>query len=261
MSILLVVFACVFASFGFMYEDQGDALLSIVIDDFGGYVRNAVNEMVSLPIPLTCAIMPRLENTISDAELAYKNNHEIILHMPMEAHIKLPENWYGNVYIKNSDSDETAKDLVNQCLKEIPHCKGMNIHIGSGVCTNSKLMTAIMKTAKENNKYFLDSVTNQKTVCEKVAKCLTIDFAKRFEFLEKTGQHSYAYTKKILYDAVRHAKKYGSAIVIGHVGVEGGMSTYQAIKDNLDYIKSQGVKFVYTSQIIENIKMCSEFCI
>ena len=36
-------------------------MMAIVIDDFGGYDRSGVKNMLSIDAPLTCAIMPNLD--------------------------------------------------------------------------------------------------------------------------------------------------------------------------------------------------------
>ena len=48
--------------------------------------------MLSLPIPLTVAVMPFLPSTKEDA--AHKKGHEVIIHMPMEP-IKGKKNGLG----------------------------------------------------------------------------------------------------------------------------------------------------------------------
>lgn len=225
--------------------------LAIIIDDFGGWSRDGVEEMLKIQAPLTCAVMPCLENTSGDAEKANAAGHEVILHMPLEAHKKLPENWYGNLYVKNSDTSEVAKQKVREGFESVKYAKGMNIHIASGVCQNFTLMRAIMEEAKSQNKFFVDSFTHPKSVCQKVASEVEIRFGIRTEFLEKTGVKSYDNAKQELRRMVSHAKKYGKAIAIGHVGMEGGKTTARAIYDSLDYIKSQGVTLCFASEIVK----------
>lgn len=57
--------------------------LAIVIDDLGNNMKGT-KEMMELPVTLTAAIMPFMPTTKEDAELANKNGHEVIVHMPME---------------------------------------------------------------------------------------------------------------------------------------------------------------------------------
>lgn len=233
-----------------IFADMRLSYLAIVIDDFGGYNRNGVAEMLSLDCPLTCAVMPSCENTFIDAESANKLGHEVILHMPMEAHTKLPEDWYGNIYIKNNDSPQIAREKLEKCLSLVPYAKGVNIHIGSGVSQNTSIMTEIMRCVKEKNMYFCDSKTTINSVCEQCARDCRTAFVSRNEFLEKTHSADYNYARQMLTKAAKTAKQKGYSVVIGHVGAEGGIATYEAIRDSLFEIKNMGIKIVPLSKIV-----------
>lgn len=222
--------------------------LAIIIDDFGGYNRTAITEMLELDIPLTCAVMPLLPYTEKDANAIFNCKKEVILHMPMEADKKIPENWYGKIKVCNFDNQIEAVQKVEKCLNSVPHACGMNLHIGSGVCLNQTLIKAIMESIKSKNMYFVDSFTNPKSVCSKVAIETKVKFCKRTEFLEKTGEHSYDYAKKMLINSANFAKKYGYAVAIGHVGAEGGITTVNAIRDSINLINSMGVELCCVSK-------------
>lgn len=225
--------------------------LAIIIDDFGGWSRDGVEEMLAIPAPITCAVMPCLDNTERDCKMAHDSGKEIILHMPLEAHKKLPENWYGNIYVKNTDTTEVAKQKVQTGFESVKYAKGMNIHIASGVCQNKTLMRAIMQEAKEQGKFFIDSFTHPKSVCKEVAQELCVPFGIRTEFLEKAGIKSYDNARRELVRMCEHAKKYGQAIAIGHVGMEGGKTTARAILDMLPHISSQGIELCFVSQLVK----------
>lgn len=227
-------------------------MLAIVIDDFG-QARGGVKEMLSVDCTLTCAVMPGLDFSVQDAENAFKKGHEVILHMPMEAYVKLPDSWYGPKVIRNYDTPERAKEVLKECLAEIPHAVGVNIHIGSGVCLNKKLMTAIMEEVRDQGKYFLDSRTNEGSVCGEVAVATNTAFAERDFFLEVHGNANYDYAKKELLKSAKRALKQGVAIAIGHVGAEGGISTAQAIKDSIKEIEEMGVEIVPLSKVIKKL--------
>lgn len=250
--IMLFLFVLCFVSCTSLcvFAESETPKLAIIIDDFGGWSRDGVEEMIALPAPITCAVMPCLENTQSDCEKANEAGKEIILHMPLEAHKKLPENWYGSMYVKNTDSVEVAKQKVKRGFESVKYAKGMNIHIASGVCQNKVLMEAIMQEAKDESMFFVDSFTHQKSVCKEVAKTVEIPFGIRTEFLEKAGIKSYDNAKRELIRMCEHAKKYGKAIAIGHVGMEGGKTTAQAIKDMLPHIRAQGIELCFASQIV-----------
>ena len=228
--------------------------MSIVIDDFGSFDQSGVQELLKAKVPLTCAIIPKVDNSLSNAKQIAENNHEIILHMPMEAHVNLPVSWYGPIYIKNSDSPETATQKLNECLKDFPGVKGFNVHIGSGVTRNKTLMTAIYDFAKQHNLYFLDSRTIETKATEEASSATDSIYLGRDVFLEADKNKSYAGVCKRLIEGATIARDKGHSIVIGHVGAEGGINTAQAILDTIPEIQKMGVKIVPLSEIYEDMK-------
>ncbi|MBQ9790706.1 MAG: divergent polysaccharide deacetylase family protein [Clostridia bacterium] len=235
-------------------HENSKPMLAIVIDDFGGYDRSGVKSMLMIEAPLTCAIMPNLENTVEDMENAVKSGKEVILHMPMESHVSLPSDWYGPVYIKNNDIPSAATQKLETCLKAVPKAKGFNIHIGSGVSQNKTLMKAILGYAKEHNLYFLDSRTHEKTICEQASIEENILYLGRDEFLEPNHDKSYAGVKAHIQNGIDLAKEKGHAIIIGHVGAHGGENTAKAIKDMIQFAEDQGVELVTLSRLHEKLK-------
>lgn len=228
--------------------------MCIVIDDFGSYDESGVDLLSTCKAPLTCAVIPNVDNSKKHAELMKKNGHEIILHMPMEAHVNLPLSWYGPTYIKNSDSTETATEKLEECLKLFPDAKGFNVHIGSGVTKNKKLMSAIYEYANAKDLYFLDSRTIETHATEDACKDTSSVYLGRDVFLEADKNRSYQGVKKRLIEGANLALSKGYSIVIGHVGAEGGKNTAQAILDTIDEIEKTGVKIVPLSEIYEDIK-------
>lgn len=235
-------------------NNSTNPLIAIVIDDFGSLDRNGVEEMLSLKIPLTCAVMPGLENTINDSERAHALGHEVILHMPMEAQITLPQDWYGPFMIKNADSEENAIKTIEESFKSVPHAVGMNIHIGTGVSRNQKLLSAIMKYLKTRDLYFLDSKTIEDTACGISAARVDFPLMTRDVFLEHHTNHSYGFAIDALNRAKKIALEKGFAIVIGHVGPEGGHNTYKAISDMIASFESSGIRLVKLSEIYKLAK-------
>lgn len=228
--------------------------MCIVIDDFGSYDESGVELLSTCKVPLTCAVIPSVDNSKKHAELMRKNGHEIILHMPMEAHVNLPLSWYGPTYIKNSDTAETATEKLEECLKQFPEAKGFNVHIGSGVTKNKKLMSAIYDYANTNGLYFLDSRTIETHATEDACKATSSVYLGRDVFLEADKNRSYQGATKRLMEGVNIALDKGYSIVIGHVGAEGGKNTAQAILDSIETIEKKGVQIVPLSEIYEDIK-------
>ena len=238
----------------FALDETKQPVMAIVIDDFGGYERDGVNEMLALDVPLTCAVIPFVENTKTDSERAIAHGHEVILHMPMESHVRLPESWYGPVCIKNYDSAQVAKEKIDRCLKELPMAKGANIHIGSGVCRNKELMAEIIAHLKEKGLYFCDSRTHPDTKCKEAAIMSHAGYLYRDVFLEPHGMKSYQTAVRFLKEGAMLAKEKGYSVAIGHVGKEGGHQTAMAIKNTLAEIEAMGVKIVPLSTISQMVE-------
>ncbi len=255
--ISIILIFTTFFSFGFKVKPKNEnssPMLALVIDDFGGYDESGIDTMLAIDAPLTCAVMPNMENSLIHASKAYKANKEVILHMPMQASVNLPLSWYGPNFISNNDDCNQVFKKLDKAFESVKYAKGFNIHIGSGVCQNKTVMNYIYDYAKANNKFFLDSRTHEKTVCEKVANDKNIVYLGRDEFLEPKGSNAYNTVKEHLLIAANTAKEKGFAIAIGHVGTHGGENTAKAIQDNLQLIKDLGVKIVPLSTIYDKLK-------
>ena len=229
--------------------------MSIVIDDFGGYEQAGVDTLLNIKEPLTCAVIPLVDNTQKNLEQLSKTNHEIILHMPMQAHVSLPKDWYGETFIATGDSQETINKKFEMCLKGFPKIKGFNMHIGSGVSRDKETMKRVYNYANQNNLYFLDSRTIETNATELASKETNSIYLGRDEFLEADKNRSYANAKFRLLEGAKKAIQTGSSIVIGHVGAEGGEQTAKAILDTLPEIKKMGVEIVPLSTLYEIAKM------
>ena len=260
----ILVFALFFAILGVfavktptnstVFAEKSNPRLVVVIDDFGSWDQSGVDTMLSINAPITCAVMPMVDNSEANSKAAREAGKEVILHMPMEAYVHLPASWYGNIMIGNYDTKEQVYQKLNTAFYSIEGADGFNIHIGSGVCLHEDVMGFIYDWSSEHNLPFLDSRTHINTVCEKVANEKGIVYLGRDEFLEPEGNRSYAGVKSHLMTAANLAKEKGYAIAIGHVGVHGGENTAKAIKDSIDEIKDMGVEIVSLNTLYESLK-------
>ena len=229
-------------------EERPKGKLAIVIDDFGED-RRGVEEMLSIKAPLTIAVMPAGEFTKEDAEKAHQNGHEVILHMPMENETPMPASYYGPVLIKNEFSETQAVETLSECINAIPHCAGVNIHMGTGVSKNKSLITAMMQEVKKRDLYFLDSKTIENSVCPECAKATGVKFYSRDVFLEPSGRPSEEVSTKYLLEAGELALKNGEAVAIGHVGPVGEEKTAKTLENCLQRLSEMGVEIVHLSKL------------
>lgn len=232
-----------------VWAEQNQPLLSIIIDDFGGFDQAGVETMLNIDAPLTCAVMPNLENSEKNSEQILKANKEVILHMPMQAHVSLPLSWYGPNYINIGDSKEIVTQKIDKSLETVHGAKGINIHIGSGVCQDKTTLSNIYDCVLAKNMFFVDSRTHLNTKCEEVANEKNVIYLGRDEFLEPGGNRSQEGVQRHILEGIRIAKEKGHAIIIGHVGAHGGENTAKAIKDNIKRIEDAGVKLVTASEL------------
>lgn len=221
------------------------AKLAIVIDDFGSD-RNGVKEMMSINRHLTFAIMPFLPYSQSDAKDALEKGFEIIVHLPMEP-VKGKISWLGPKPILSTSTDNEVFQITTEAFSDVPGAVGANIHMGSKISADERIMSDILDIIKEKGVYFLDSKTSEKSVAKQLATQKGVTFYERDIFLD--GQTSKEHVKNQLRKAGEIALNKGKAIAIGHVGIEGGKITAQAIKEMLPEFDEKNIQLVFVSEL------------
>ena len=193
--------------------------LAIVIDDLGNNMPGT-EEVLNLPIKLTAAIMPFLPSTKSDAELAFKNGHDVIVHLPMEPK-KGKKTWLGPQAITTDLSDDEIRRRVVAAIQDVPHAVGMNHHMGSKATEDERVMRIVLDVCKENGLFYLDSMTTGKSVVSKLATEMGVPFLENDLFFDHvyTAEH----IKKQAHLLDLKLTENEKIIAIGHVGVSGPM--------------------------------------
>jgi len=189
------------------------ALIAIVIDDLGQDVKQA-KEVFTLPGNITVAVLPGLAQSKDVANLAKQASHEVLLHMPMEP-------------LKNHEKTQTPGTLsadmtpmaflttVSDDVESVPGAVGVNNHEGSALTENKEAMKFLMAELKARNLFFLDSLTNPKSVAYATAIEFGMKAARRDVFLDNEGDNP-VYIREQLATLVDIARKHGKAIGIGH---------------------------------------------
>jgi polysaccharide deacetylase 2 family uncharacterized protein YibQ len=223
--------------------------LAIVIDDLGNNMKGT-EQILSLPINLTVAIMPFMPSTKKDAELAHHNGHEVIVHLPMEPkHGK--KSWLGPGAITSDLSDSEIRERVEAAIKNVPHVDGVNHHMGSKITENERIMRIVLEVVKEHGLFYLDSKTTGNSVIPKLAKEMNVPFLENNLFFDDvyTIQHI---TKQANFLAKRLLNT-DQLIAIGHVGVSGPMM-YDVLKKNIPVYKKEA-NMVTLSDLIPELKL------
>jgi polysaccharide deacetylase 2 family uncharacterized protein YibQ len=219
------------------------ALIAIVIDDLGQDLKPA-REILSLPGRITYAVMPGLAQSRKVAELAKQNNHEVLLHLPMEYRGKNGKPAPGMLR-----SDMTPMDFLNTVSEDmgsVPAAVGVNNHEGSSLTENKEAMKFLMAELKARDLVFLDSLTSPKSVAYATAKEFGLKAAKRDVFLDNESDNA-EYIGKQLEELAHIAKEHGRAIGIGHPHP----ATISALRKWLAKTSQQGIEIVPVSRLMQ----------
>lgn len=221
--------------------------LAIVIDDLGQNAKGT-SEMMTLPYPLTFAIMPNLENSQEEARLAVQKGHQVLIHMPMAPEIGKAR-WLGPGAITSDLSDAEVAQRIKSAINQLPQAVGLSNHTGSKITADRKMMKIVLSELKAKNLFILDSRTTEKTVIPDLAREMEVPWAQRTFFLD--NENGTENIKKQLDLLAANALEKGEAIGIGHVG-ETGPAMVKALENRLPQLKARGIVIVPVSELIKN---------
>lgn len=248
--ILTVVIALIFQLFPIfsspLYAQKGTKTAIIVIDDLGQNFKGTA-EIMKLPFPITVAVMPFLPKTRSDAKRAYAAGHEVIVHMPMEA-LSGKKQWLGPGAITTALSDEEIQNRVRAAIDNVPHAIGMNNHMGSKATIDARVMKNVLKVCKERGIFFLDSLTNSRSIVGRVADEVQVPSIKNHIFLD------HACTRAVIHKQFirmrEHLRHHDVCIAIGHVGAECKI-TATILKEQMEKMSREHIQFKTLSSILK----------
>jgi polysaccharide deacetylase 2 family uncharacterized protein YibQ len=217
------------------------ARLAIIIDDLG-YDRAVADALFALPFPLTVAVLPNHVHSADIAEEAHRRGYQVLLHLPMESNgNEKPE----AAELRVGMTPAEAARLLAEMLEPVPHAVGVNNHQGSLATADAQLMAAIMSALRERQLFFIDSRTTTATLAYDSAVRAGVPAAFRnVPFLDDTATREAVRQQLAL--AVRHARQHGFAIAIGHPHA----ATLQTLEESLPQLEGQGVRLVFTSELV-----------
>ena len=219
-------------------------LMAIVIDDIG-YHRHPDLEVAQLDYPLTLAVLPHTPHGRELAEVAHRNGHEVMLHLPMQA-TNGKSLGPGGVTL---DMTEAAfRRTVHDALAAVPHVQGINNHMGSLITRHPGHMAWLAELMQsQGGLYFIDSRTTPHTVALQMMREQGLPALRRDVFLDSAPPHDADWVRHQLHQAERLARRKGHAVVIGHPYAE----TLLALRQELPALQARGVRLVRVSQLIE----------
>lgn len=193
-------------------QAKNNAKLVFIFDD-GGHNMQQLEKCVTLPFPVTVAVLPRLSHSVQAAERVRKSGNEVILHQPMQS-LNLNVN-PGEGAITPDMDEEKIRSTVLSNIYEIWPITGINNHEGSLITADAEKIATVMQICSQQEIYFLDSRTNSESKVRYVSSVMGYPYYERNIFLDNTKNR-----KDILSEiekGVEFANRNGVAIMIGHV--------------------------------------------
>lgn len=215
--------------------------VAIVIDDIGW--RYTDKQALTLPGNITYSVLPQTPYGQKLARLAFQQNHDVILHIPMES---TKGKRLGPGALTSEMTQADIHESLATSFKEIPFAKGINNHMGSHLTTLAKPMTWTMKYLKDNQLLFLDSVTSSKTLAKKVAQQMGVPVMTRHVFLDNHLDAEYITGQ--FRQLIAKAKRQNIAIAIAHPHPE----TVAALNKLIPTLAANDIELVPLSTLYQN---------
>ena len=216
--------------------------ISIIIDDLG-YQYKAGLRALRLDGDITYAFLPRAPYSRRLAQHANQLQKEVMLHLPMESD---SENKLGPGALTQCMTEIEFKNRVRTSLAAVPHVRGFNNHMGSYLTKNPRLMGWLMQAMMfRDDLYFVDSRTTLETVAQEEAERRGITATRRDIFLDY--ERDATVVAEQLVQLLRHARRHGSAVAIGHPYPE----TLAALEAWLPSLQQHDMELVSVSKLIQ----------
>ncbi|WP_299775963.1 divergent polysaccharide deacetylase family protein [uncultured Pseudoteredinibacter sp.] len=215
--------------------------LAIIIDDIGYHLDNGYRT-AKLPVPITLAVIPHSPNARELADAGHQAGKEIMLHLPMASHNENAPLEQGG--LTTGMAEEEFKSAVRLGLAAVPHIRGVNNHMGSALTEKAQAMQWLMDELRETPYFFIDSRTSPLSQAKQLAEQNNIPSASRDVFLDNSRDHQDILAQ--LEKAIKHAKRTGYAIVIGHPYPE----TLEVLERLTPPLRIAGIEFVHISTLL-----------
>ncbi len=185
--------------------------IALIIDDIG-FSRSLARKFLDLNIPITFAILPKLDRSLDLAEEIHAYGHEIMLHQPMEPHDHKIDPGPGAIYV--GYGAERITEIVRENIAKIPYAMGVNNHMGSRLTECRQEMNDVLNVIENNSLSFVDSVTSSRSIAYQEASRRHIPSTFRNIFLDNVRSEAYIINQLRILE--EDAFKYGRAVGIGH---------------------------------------------
>ena len=187
--------------------------ISIIIDDIGYRIHDDLRA-IGIPGPIACAIMPLSPYAQKMSRLASNNGKLVLLHLPMESVTQEKNRLLGPGALMLDMTRDQFMHTLTADLNSLPQAVGVNNHMGSLLTSSHGRMEWLMKSLKQNNKFYIDSMTSRLSVASETARENSVPYLKRDVFLDNEQTQEYIMSQ--LAELIRLARTRGWAVAIGH---------------------------------------------
>ena len=186
--------------------------LIFIFDDAGNSLKQ-INPFISLPFPITIAVLPGLADSKATADSIRKAGKEVFLHQPMQAVNRAINPGPGSIQPEMSTGE--AARIVRENIAQIGPIAGMNNHEGSLITADRNLIGAVLDVCLDEKIIFLDSRTSSQTQAPLAAMERGMHIWERDVFLDNNPDPNEM--RVMINKGLAVADKKGYAIMIGHV--------------------------------------------
>lgn len=215
-------------------------MVAIIFDDvsFSHDVRN----IKALDMTVTMSFLPPSKRHPDSAKLAASEPFYMV-HFPLEA-LSFASEEPETLHV--GDSEEHIEERVRQIKTLFPKALFVNNHTGSKFTADEPSMEKLVYALDREGMTFVDSRTTSETAVPALMKSLHRSYIGRDVFLDHDPDVEEI--KKEVKRAVKIAKKYGYAIVIGHPHKK----TLQGLRESRDVLSQ--VQLVQMDTLVAHMK-------
>lgn len=217
--------------------------VAVVIDDLG--YTDDIDDFLSLPIPLTYAILPGERYSTKIAATLKDKGIDFLLHFPMEPEDPLVNPGKRAIFLRMSDQE--IKDMFNRNIESVPGAFGVSNHMGSAFSKSMERMKFFLSLVKERGLVYFDSYTTPKSQAKNAAVSLGMKVLQNRLFLDME-QSDDAIEEKIR-QTLKIAKKNKDTIVIGHISHK---NLPKILRKHLEDFRKNNIEFVSLKTLYED---------
>ena len=218
------------------------AKIAIIMDDIGGSI-SAVKGLLDYELPVTPAILPGTRDASRSVSLLRQSAREYMIHIPMEP-LSYPRVSPGENALLVNLAPEQIRNRMRDYFAAVPGAVGSNNHMGSRFTEAVDPMRIVLQELKSQGHFFIDSRTIGDSVAFNEARKMGVKTATRNIFLD--NETDVAAIRKQIRKMVRLAGTDREIVAICHPHKE----TFVALRQELNWLKEQGVDFVAASELV-----------